>query len=192
MLIPSDFRRIPWELAHRLTVSFFFRDVVRTSLVVLSLFSASRALLLHALHNFAELVLREHMFEGHVTFERNFQKIVKLRKFRRSQGAVTSTPWAPGLSSLASIGGFRLKARHCQCSGYILKLMCRCIEQPLLRDCLFGSYYNFTTRPNIFYKKIETFVAPARELELPRWLKPSLALGLKLSRTKMFFAASAC
>ena len=38
---------------------------------------------------FAGLVLREHMFEGHVTFERNFQKIVKLRKFRRSQGAVT-------------------------------------------------------------------------------------------------------
>ena len=88
MLIPSDFRWIPWELAHRLTI-FRFRDVVRTSLVVVSLFSASWALLIHALYNFAGLVLREDMFEGHVTFERNFQKIVKLRKFRRSQGAVT-------------------------------------------------------------------------------------------------------
>ena len=88
MLIPSDFRWIPWELAHRLTI-FRFRDVVRTSFVVVSPFSASRALLIHALYNFAGLVLHEHMFEGHVTFERNFQKIVKLRKFRRSQGAVT-------------------------------------------------------------------------------------------------------
>ena len=99
-------------------------------------FFASRALLIHALYNFAGLVLREHMFEGHVIFERKFQKIVKLRKFRWSQCAVTSTPWAPGLSSLARIGGFRLKAGHCPCRGYILKLMCRCIEQPLLRYCL--------------------------------------------------------
>ena len=80
MLIPSDLRWIPWELAHRLTI-FRFRDVVCTSLVDVSLFSASRAFLIHALYNFAGLVLREHMFEGHVTFERNFQKIVKLRKF---------------------------------------------------------------------------------------------------------------
>ena len=80
MLIPSDFRWIPWELAHRLTI-FRFRDVIRTSLVGVSLFFASRALLVHALYNFAGLVLREHMFEGHVIFERNFQKIVKLRKF---------------------------------------------------------------------------------------------------------------
>ena len=187
MLIPSDFRWIPWELAHRLTISSF-RDVVSTSLIVVSFFSASRALLIRALYNFAGLVLREHMFEGHVTFERNFQKIVKLRKIRRSQGAVTSTLWAPGLSSLASIGGFRLKAGYCPCCGYILKLMCRCIEQPLLRHCLFGSYRNFTARPNIFYKKFETFVAPARELELLRWLKPFLAL----MRTKVSFAASAC
>ena len=187
MLVPSDFRWAPWELAHRLTI-FRFRDVVRTSLIVVSLFSASRALLIHVLCNFAGLVLREHMFESHVTFERNFQKIVRLRKFCRSQGAVTSIPWAPGLSSLASIGGFRLKAGHCPCCGYILKLMCRCIEQPLLRHCLFGSYRNFTTRPNIFTTKIETFVAPARELELLMWLKPFLALV----RTKMSFAASAC
>ena len=139
---------------------------------------------------FAGLVLCEHMFDGHVTFERNFQKIVKLRKFCRSQGAVTSTPWAPGLSSLASIGGFRLKTGHCPCCGYILKLICRCIEQLLWEHRLFGSYCNFTTRPKIFYKKIETFVAPAHELELLllRWPKPFLALV----RTKMFFAASAC
>ena len=80
MLILSDLRWIPWELAHRLTI-FRFRDVVCTSLVDVSLFSASRALLIHALYNFAGLVLREHMFEAHVTFERNFQKIIKLRKF---------------------------------------------------------------------------------------------------------------
>ena len=71
MLIPSDFRWIPWELAHRLTI-FRFRDVVRTSFVVVSPFSASRALLIHALYNFAGLVLHEH-----------------IEKFRRSQGAVT-------------------------------------------------------------------------------------------------------
>ena len=152
MLIPSDFRWIPWELAHRLTI-FRFPEVVRISLVVVSIFSASRALSIHVLYNFAGLVLREHIFEGHVTFERNFKKIVKRRKFRRSQGAVTSTPWAPGLSSLASIGGFRLNAGYCPCCGYILKLICRCIEQPLSRHCLFGSYRNFTTRPNIFNEK---------------------------------------
>ena len=39
--------------------------------------------------SFAGLVPRELMFEGHVTFERIFQKIVKLRKICRSQGAVT-------------------------------------------------------------------------------------------------------
>ena len=115
-----------------------------------------------------------------------FRKLSNVKNFCRSQGAVTSTPWAPGLSSLASIGGFRLKTGHCACCGYILKLMCRCIEQPLLRCCLFGSYRNFTTRPNIFYKKIETFVAPAREVELLKWLKPILAPV----RTKMSFAAS--
>ena len=80
MLIPSEFRWIPWELAHRPTI-YRVRDVVRTSLVGVSLFPASRALSIHALYNFAGLVLREHMFEGHVTFERNFQKIVKLRNF---------------------------------------------------------------------------------------------------------------
>ena len=41
---------------------------------------------------YAGLVLREHMFEGHVTFERNFQKIIELRKFRRSQGALHPLP----------------------------------------------------------------------------------------------------
>ena len=60
-----------------------FCDVLHAS------FSASRALLVHALYDFAGLVPRELMFEAHVTFERNFQKIVKLRKFCRSQGAVT-------------------------------------------------------------------------------------------------------
>ena len=53
------------------------------------LFSASRALLVHALYDFAGLVPRELMFEGHVTFERICQKIVKPRKFCWSQGAVT-------------------------------------------------------------------------------------------------------
>ena len=42
---------------------------------------ASRALILVSLYNFAGLVPRELMFEGHVTFERIFQNIVKLRNF---------------------------------------------------------------------------------------------------------------
>ena len=42
---------------------------------------ASRALLFISLYDFAGLVPRELMFEGHVTFEQIFQKIVVSQKF---------------------------------------------------------------------------------------------------------------
>ena len=130
MLVPFDLRWAPWKLAHGLMISRFC-DVLHAFFTVRVVFSASRALLVHAFYHFAGLVHRELMFGGHVTFEQNFQKIVKLRIFCRSQGAVTSTSWVPGLSSLASIGGSHLKTGYCPCCGYILKLTCRCIEQPL-------------------------------------------------------------
>ena len=83
MLVPFDLRWAPWKLAHGLMISRFC-DVLHASFTVRVVFSASRALFVHALYDFLGLVPRELMFEGHVTFERNFQKIVKLRKLCRS------------------------------------------------------------------------------------------------------------
>ena len=61
-------------------------------------------------------------------------------------------------------------------------LACRPWTSPLW--ILLQSYY----KTFFFTKKLETFVAPARELELLRWLQPFSALV----RTKMSCAASAC
>ena len=83
MLVPSDLRWAPWKLAHGLMISRFC-DVLHAFFTVRVVFFAARALLVHAFYDFPGLVPRERMFEGHVTFERNFQKIVKLRKFCRS------------------------------------------------------------------------------------------------------------
>ena len=80
MLIPCNSQWAPWILAHRLR---FFSCMSVYTLLLRSAFFwlASRALSLISLYNFAGLVPRELMFEGHVTFERIFQNIVKLRNF---------------------------------------------------------------------------------------------------------------
>ena len=136
---------------------------------------------------FARLVLREHMFEGHVTFERNFQKIVKLEI-----SSVTGCRYIYSLGSWLVVPG---KHRGFSSEDRTLPMLWIHLEVdvPLHRTATFETLpfrtlLQFYYKTYYFYKQIETFVAPAQELELLRWLKPFLAPV----RTKMTFAASAC
>ena len=82
------------------------------------------------------------------------------------QGAVTSTPWASGLSSQASI----VRASATSWAPLMLWIHLE-PRTPLhrtahLKISPIGSYEILLQKLDILQKKTETFIAPARELEM--------------------------
>ena len=159
-----------------------FRTRFPASLSVRSLFSASRGL----------LVLLSMIFAGRYHVKSCLRATSLLNEFFRKSSKFRKTLSITGCRHIHSLGSWLVVPGNHRGSSSGIRIppmLCIHLEtrMPLHRTAIlktspFGSFCNFTTKPNIFTKKMKTFVAPARELGFFRQLKPFLTLVMTKAR----------